>query len=205
MIDKRPTPTWKRIIDLGASSAMLVAASPIMVGVALAHRCLMGSPTLYRQERPGHGGEPFHILKFRTMIDRRDADGGLLPDSERRHWFGDLLRSTSLDELPSLFNVFRGEMSFVGPRPLLPQYLDRYTARQARRHEVVPGLTGLAQVNGRNALDWDYRLELDVQYVENQSLTGDLRILYSTVFLVLRRTGANGIDHTTEFMGSGAA
>ena len=162
---------------------------PLLGLTALAVRLLLGSPTLFRQERPGLGGRPFTLVKFRTMTDARGPDGELLPDARRLTRFGRLLRSTSLDELPELGNVLRGQMSLVGPRPLLMEYLERYSAEQARRHELPPGVTGWAQVCGRNALDWPETFRRDVWYVDNRSLRLDLRILALTVLRVLRRQG----------------
>ena len=164
----------------------------------------MGAPVLFRQMRPGLQGEPFFLLKFRTMNDVRDEQGELLPDDGRLTGLGSFLRSTSLDELPELFNVLKGEMSIVGPRPLLMQYLDRYTPEQARRHEVKPGVTGWAQVNGRNAISWEEKFELDVWYVDNWSLWLDVKIICMTVWKILKREGVNQPGHATaqEFMGN---
>jgi lipopolysaccharide/colanic/teichoic acid biosynthesis glycosyltransferase len=181
----------KRALDVvGASLGLLVAGIPMAV-IAIALRLTMGSPVLFRQERPGRHGAPFTILKFRTM---RAGDG---PDAERLTALGRRLRSTSLDELPELWNVLRGDMSLVGPRPLLMEYLDLYTPRQARRHEVRPGLTGLAQVAGRNLVHWEERFELDVQYVDTRTLALDLRIIGRTVASVLRREGISGEGEAT--------
>jgi sugar transferase EpsL len=175
----------------------------MMLAVGLAVRICLGRPVLYRQRRPGRGGVPFDIIKFRTMRDERDADGQLLPDAHRLTRLGRLLRSTSLDELPELINVLRGDMSLVGPRPLLLSYLERYTPEQARRHDVRPGLTGWAQVNGRNAISWDERLAMDVWYIDHRSLTLDLRILARTVASVTSRRGISAAGHDTmpEFLG----
>ncbi|PYF01693.1 lipopolysaccharide/colanic/teichoic acid biosynthesis glycosyltransferase [Rhodopseudomonas faecalis] len=179
----------KRLLDLIlAIPAALVIAFPALV-VAILVRIKLGSPVLFRQSRPGRGGALFTMLKFRTMTDARGPDGQLLPDSERLTSFGAWLRSTSLDELPELINVIRGEMSLVGPRPLLVEYLALYTPEQARRHEVRPGITGWAQINGRNTLDWESRLQLDTWYVDHQSLWLDIRILAATVGKVLKREG----------------
>ncbi|WP_304529200.1 sugar transferase [Blastococcus sp. Marseille-P5729] len=167
----------------------VVVLSPLFLAIAVAVRLTTGSPVLFRQMRPGLHGRPFQILKFRTMCDAADADGQLLSDDERLTKFGAWLRSTSLDELPELFNVLRGEMSLVGPRPLLMQYLPLYSEFQARRHEVRPGVTGWAQVNGRNAISWDQKFDLDVWYVDNWSLALDVRILGRTVLKVLQRQG----------------
>ena len=162
-----------------------------------------GSPVLFRQQRPGLNGKPFMLIKFRTMTDEQDEEGNLFPDEVRLTRFGQFLRSTSMDELPELWNVFVGEMSLVGPRPLLMQYLDRYTIEQARRHEVKPGITGWAQVNGRNALTWEEKFKLDVWYVDHFSTWLDVRILFSTLAKVLRREGISGEGQATvrEFFG----
>lgn len=164
----------------------------------------LGRPVFFRQTRPGLHGKPFQIVKFRTMTDARDASGQLLPDEQRLTRFGRFLRATSLDELPELLNVLKGEMTLVGPRPLLMQYLGRYTPRQARRHEVPPGITGWAQINGRNAISWEQKFELDVWYVENRSLWLDFKILVLTFLKVFAREGINAPGSATahEFMGS---
>jgi sugar transferase EpsL len=174
-----------------------------MTAVALLVRLVRGSPVLFRQARPGYLGRPFEILKFRTMTGVRDASGALLPDAERLTWLGRFLRSTSLDELPALINVLRGDMSLVGPRPLLMQYLERYTPEQMRRHEVKPGITGWAQVNGRNAITWDQKFSLDVWYVDNQSFWLDLKIIGLTIWKILTREGISQPGQATaqEFMG----
>lgn len=198
--------TLKRGLDLALASAGLVAAAPVLAGVAAAVRVGIGSPVLFRQRRPGLHGRPFLLAKFRTMTDARGPDGRPLPDDQRLTRLGRLLRATSLDELPELWNVVRGDMSLVGPRPLLMEYLDRYTPEQARRHEVKPGLTGWAAVNGRNALSWDEKFALDVWYVDHRSLTLDLKILARTVLAVVRREGisAEGSATMPVFMGSRA-
>lgn len=194
----------KRLFDV----ALVVAAAPLwlpLLGVlAGLVRWRLGSPVFFRQTRPGRHGELFELWKFRTMTDARDAAGRLLPDAQRLTRFGRWLRSTSLDELPELFNVLRGDMSLVGPRPLLPQYLERYTPEQARRHEVRPGLTGWAQVHGRNALTWEEKFRLDVWYVDHQSLWLDLKVLCLTCWHVLRRHGINAPGEATmpEFLGT---
>jgi sugar transferase EpsL len=195
----------KRALDL-AAAAGVVAAAPVFLALAAAVRVDLGSPVLFRQVRPGFKGKPFEMLKFRTMRDATDADGNPLPDSERLTPFGAWLRSTSLDELPELLNVLRGEMSLVGPRPLLMEYLPRYSARQARRHDVKPGITGWAQINGRNAISWKQKLELDVWYVENWSNGLDLVILLRTASSVLGRKGiSHGGDATMpRFLGTEA-
>ena len=187
----------KRCIDIAIAAAVLLLAAPLLLLVAVAVRVNLGSPVLFRQRRPGLHGRPFTMVKFRTMRDAIGRDGRPLPDAERLTPFGKLLRSTSLDELPELWNVLRGEMSLVGPRPLLMEYLDRYTPEQARRHEVRPGVTGWAQVNGRNALSWEERFRLDVWYVEHRSLRLDLKILTRTLSMVLRRTGVSAEGEAT--------
>ena len=194
----------KRAIDLGASAAALLLLSPLLLLIALVVRVAMGSPVLFRQQRPGLHGQPFSILKFRTMSVAPRGGDGLEHDAARLTPLGRFLRATSLDELPELWNVLRGDMSLVGPRPLLMQYLGRYTPEQARRHDVRPGLTGWAQVNGRNALSWEEKFALDVWYVDNRSLLLDIRILFLTVRQVLRRSGisAQGAATMPEFMGS---
>jgi lipopolysaccharide/colanic/teichoic acid biosynthesis glycosyltransferase len=197
----------KRLIDVVAAAAGLVLLSPLMVFVALLVHWRIGPPVLFAQERPGLGGRPFRIWKFRTMREERDAAGDPLPDELRLTRLGRLLRSASLDELPELFNVLRGDMSLVGPRPLLMEYLPLYTPGQARRHEVRPGITGWAQVNGRNAISWEERFALDVWYVDNRSLLLDLRILLLTAAKVLSREGISQEGRATmdQFTGSGGA
>jgi lipopolysaccharide/colanic/teichoic acid biosynthesis glycosyltransferase len=179
----------KRLLEFVAAGLALVIVWPLLAVLALLTRARLGSPVLFRQQRPGLCGRPFLLTKFRTMTDARDADGRLLPDAARLTSWGRLLRETSLDELPTLWNVVKGDMSLVGPRPLLMQYLERYTPEQARRHEVRPGITGWAQVNGRNALSWEDKFRLDVWYVDHASLPLDLRILLLTVWKVVRREG----------------
>jgi lipopolysaccharide/colanic/teichoic acid biosynthesis glycosyltransferase len=194
----------KRIFDIcGAVVGLLVFALPMAV-LAWRVRSRLGRPVIFRQERPGLHGRVFRLAKFRTMTDERDAMGALLPDAARLTPFGKWLRATSLDELPSLLNVLKGEMSLVGPRPLLVEYLPLYTPLQARRHEVRPGLTGWAQVNGRNALTWEKKFELDVWYVDNRSLWLDTRILFMTVRKVFARDGINAHNEATmpRFTGS---
>src|SRR6185437_5894168 len=173
----------KRIMDLTLATIGLIALSPLIAATAILVRVKLGSPVLFRQQRPGLHGRPFSFVKFRTMMDTCDENGRLLPDDLRLTRTGRLLRSFSLDELPQLMNVLRGEMSLVGPRPLLMQYLDRYTAEQARRHEVRPGITGWAQINGRNALTWEQKFALDTWYVDHTSLGLDLKILGMTVWI----------------------
>lgn len=181
----------KRVIDVAAAAAALVITLPVQAAVALAVRLDLGSPVLFRQPRPGKNGRVFELAKFRTMRTG-DAD-----DVDRLTACGRFLRATSLDELPTFWHVLRGEMSLVGPRPLLVEYLDRYTPEQARRHEVRPGVTGLAQVSGRNNLDWDAKLALDVAYVDQRSLWLDLSILVRTIGVVLRRSGISSAGHAT--------
>jgi lipopolysaccharide/colanic/teichoic acid biosynthesis glycosyltransferase len=183
----------------------LLLAAPLLLVVALAVRLNLGSPVLFRQRRPGLHGRPFTMVKFRTMRDAIGRDGRPLPDAARLTPFGTLLRATSLDELPELWNVLRGEMSLVGPRPLLMEYLERYTPEQARRHNVRPGVTGWAQVNGRNALSWEERFRLDVWYVEHRSLRLDLHILTRTLTMVLRRTGVSAHGEATMSLFEGKA
>ena len=185
------------------SAVALVLFSPLLLVIAVAVRVTMGSPVLFRHQRPGRHGQLFTLVKFRTMRDAVDRDGRPLPDEARLTQLGAFLRSTSLDELPELWNVLRGDMSLVGPRPLLVSYLERYSPEQARRHEVRPGVTGLAQVSGRNATTWQQRLELDVWYVDHRTLALDLRILWRTVTAVVRREGISAEGHATmpEFTG----
>ena len=194
----------KRIFDIVVSLLALLALSPLLAVLALQVRRKLGRPGLFRQSRPGLHERSFEIRKFRTMTDDRDTDGNLLADSERLLSFGRFLRSTSLDELPELWNVLKGEMSLVGPRPLLMEYLDLYSEEQARRHEVRPGITGWAQVNGRNALTWEEKFDLDVWYVDNHSLWLDLKILILTIARVFKREGVSQEGHATmeRFQGS---
>jgi lipopolysaccharide/colanic/teichoic acid biosynthesis glycosyltransferase len=197
----------KRLLDAAASAAGLAALAPVMSMVALAVFLRMGRPVLFRQARPGLDGKPFMFYKFRTMTGARDPDGRPLPDGARLTALGRWLRRWSLDELPQLWNVLRGDMSLVGPRPLLTEYLDRYTPEQRRRHEVRPGITGWAQVNGRNAITWEEKFEHDVWYVDNWSVWVDLRILLATLLKVLRREGISQMGSTTmpEYLGAGDA
>lgn len=194
----------KRLMDLTVATVLLVVLAVPLAVLYLMTRVVMGKPALYRSVRPGLDGRLFSMYKFRTMTDEVGEDGELLSDEERVTGFGRVIRSLSLDELPELINVVRGDMSLVGPRPLLPEYLSRYTPEQARRHEVRPGLTGLAQVSGRNELDWEDRLALDVWYVDNRSWLLDLQILGRTVTRVITRSGISAADHATmpEFRGS---
>ena len=197
----------KRLFDIVVSLAALVVLSPILLAVALAVRAKLGSPVLFRQQRPGLHGRPFMLAKFRTMRDATDNAGRALPDEQRLTSFGKLLRSTSLDELPELWNVLKGDMSLVGPRPLLMQYLARYSPEQARRHDVRPGLTGWTQVNGRNAIGWPEKLALDIWYVDNRSFMLDLKIMAMTIRQVLKRDGIayEGSETMPEFMGEAEA
>ncbi|MHA6513696.1 sugar transferase [Tessaracoccus sp. Z1128] len=197
----RPYDLVKRAIDVVAAAGLLAVTAPIQVGVAALVRVKLGSPVLFHQERPGRNGRLFKMVKFRTMLE---PTADLVTDEQRLTRFGKLLRSTSLDELPELWNVLKGDMSLVGPRPLLPSYLPLYTPRQARRHEVRPGITGLAQVRGRNASSWGERLAWDVTYVDQRSLVLDLRVLVETVAVVLRRDGVaeEGAVTRTPFEGA---
>lgn len=187
----------KRALDVTVALAGLIVVSPLMLMAAVSIRLSMGSPVIFRQQRPGKNKVPFILFKFRTMRNESDNSGRLLPDAERMTFVGRILRATSLDELPQLWNVVRGEVSLVGPRPLLMQYLDRYTAEQTRRHDVLPGITGWAQVNGRNALSWPEKFKLDVWYVDHWSLGLDLRILCKTLWLVVTRRGISQPGHAT--------
>ena len=187
----------KRLLDLLLVIGSAPVWIPLLVVVAIVVRVRLGTPVFFVQERPGLGGRPFRLIKFRTMTDARDATGALLSDAERLTRFGRMLRSTSLDELPELWNVLRGDMSLVGPRPLLMHYLPLDSPRQLRRHEARPGITGLAQVSGRNLVAWPERLEMDVQYVERCSLALDLRILWQTLVAVIRRDGISGPGEAT--------
>lgn len=195
---------WKRLLDVVGASAGLLLLSPLLLFLAIAIRWTMGAPVLFRQRRPGLHGQPFTMYKFRTMSDRRGADGSLLPDHQRLSSFGKFLRASSLDELPELFNVLCGEMSLVGPRPLLMQYLDRFTPEQARRHEAKPGITGWAQIQGRNSISWDEKFRLDIWYVDHPSIWLDIKILFRTLWTVIHRQGVNANSDVTmpEFMGS---
>ena len=194
----------KRIFDFFVGLMAMVLLAPVFVMIAWKIRRKLGSPVLYKQVRPGFHGQPFKMIKFRTMRDTVDEQGRPLPDSERMTPFGNFLRSASLDELPELWNVLKGEMSLVGPRPLLMEYLPLYTPEQARRHEVRPGITGWAQVNGRNAITWDEKFRLDVWYVDNASLWLDMKILYLTLKKVYSREGINARNEVTmpKFTGS---
>jgi sugar transferase EpsL len=194
----------KRLFDTVAALVGLIVISPLLLVLALLIRVNLGSPVLFRQQRPGLHGKPFMMYKFRSMTDERDDQGDLLPDSVRLTRFGRILRSTSLDELPELLNVLRGEMSLVGPRPLLMEYLPLYSREQFRRHDVRPGITGWAQVNGRNALSWQTKFALDVWYVDHRTFLLDMRILFLTILKIFKREGisASGEVTMTKFTGN---
>ena len=194
----------KRCLDIVLSLCGIIVLSPVLLVLFILVRVKLGSPVLFKQERPGKGEKIFTLCKFRTMTDARDEKGELLPDEVRLTKFGRLLRATSLDELPELFNILKGDMSVIGPRPLLVRYLPRYNSFQRRRHEVRPGLTGLAQVNGRNALTWEEKFEYDVRYVDNLTFAMDVRIFFATVRAVLKHEGINSETSATmeQFMGS---
>ena len=194
----------KRLLDILFSIFGLILLSPILIFVAILIRIYLGSPVFFTQIRPGLNGKPFKMIKFRTMKDSVDKNGEPLPDSERLTRFGKILRATSLDELPELWNVLKGDMSLVGPRPLLMEYLPLYNTRQATRHNVRPGITGWAQINGRNAISWEEKFELDVWYVENQSLWLDIKILFLTIKKVIIKEGISSNQHVTisKFTGS---
>lgn len=187
----------KRLLDVAVALGLLALLVPLLLTIALLVRARLGAPVFFRQTRIGKGEKPFRLIKFRTMTDARGADGQLLDDAERLTAFGQWLRETSVDELPELWNILTGKMSLVGPRPLLPEYLPHYTPREQLRHRVRPGITGLAQVNGRNAIGWDARLELDAQYVERFSFLRDLAILWQTVAVVLKRDGISAQGQVT--------
>lgn len=194
----------KRPQDFLCASLALIVLSPVMGITALLVRKKLGSPVLFKQDRPGRDGKIFKLYKFRSMTDERDENGELLPDEDRLPPFGQKLRSTSLDELPELFNMLKGDMSVVGPRPLLVRYLPRYNEHQARRHEVRPGFTGLAQIHGRNSISWEEKFDWDVKYVDNITFLGDWKIIFKTIATVLKREGisAAGEATTAEFMGN---
>lgn len=194
----------KRPQDFICALLALVVFSPILLLTALLVRIRLGAPVLFTQERPGKGGKPFRIMKFRSMTDGRDKNGDLLPDEQRLGTFGQKLRSTSLDELPELLNVLKGDMAIIGPRPLLMKYLPLYNERQARRHEVRPGLSGLAQVNGRNAISWEEKFEWDVKYVDHVSFCGDWKLVFQTLAVMWKREGIHSDTSATmeEFTGN---
>lgn len=193
----------KRLFDILVSALAILIFAPLIVVLMLIVRVKLGAPVFFTQTRPGKDGKPFKMIKFRSMTNGKDAEGNLLPDDQRLPKFGKLLRSTSLDELPELCNVLKGDMSLVGPRPLLMQYLDRYTPEQRRRHEVRPGITGWAQVNGRNNVPWEERFKMDVWYVDHHNLLLDIKILWMTVLKVVKRSDVSQEGHATmtEFMG----
>ncbi len=190
-------PALKQLADRLAALLALLLLAPLLLLVALLVRWRLGAPVLFRQQRPGLGGRPFQLLKFRTMTSQRDSSGALLPDAQRLTPLGRWLRSTSIDELPELINILLGEMSFIGPRPLLMQYLPLYSPEQARRHQVRPGFSGWAQINGRNALSWEQKFRLDVWYVDHQSFWLDLRIFLATIWIVLQRDGISAAGEAT--------
>lgn len=194
----------KRPQDFLCALLAIIVLSPVMLGTAMLVRIKLGSPVLFIQDRPGRDGDLFKLYKFRTMTDERDALGNLLPDKDRLPRFGQKLRSSSLDELPELFNMLKGDMAVVGPRPLLVRYLSRYNTHQARRHEVRPGFTGLAQIHGRNAISWEEKFDWDVKYVDNITFLGDWKIIFKTVTTVLKREGISSAGEATtgEFMGN---
>jgi sugar transferase EpsL len=197
----------KRLLDLLIAAPLLLCLLPVIACVAVLVRWRLGSPAIFRQDRGGRDGRVFRLMKFRTMTDERDERGEVLPDEQRLTRFGRLLRKLSLDELPQLWHVVRGDMSLIGPRPLLAAYLDRYNVEQSRRHEVRPGITGWAQVKGRNAISWDEKFRLDVWYVDNIGLLVDLRILFLSLWRVLRPYGIDSPEAPTmpEFMGNGCS
>jgi len=197
-------PRSKRLLDLALTTIGVVVLSPFLVVLGLLVRIYLGKPVLFRQIRPGYHAKPFELIKFRTMTEQRDPKGKLLSDSQRLTRFGHFLRAFSLDELPEMLNVLKGEMSLVGPRPLLARYLERYSPEQARRHNVLPGITGWAQVNGRNVLSWEDKFQLDVWYVDHWSFGLDIKILWLTIWKVITREGISQPGHATaqEFMGS---
>jgi lipopolysaccharide/colanic/teichoic acid biosynthesis glycosyltransferase len=200
-------PAFKSLADRLVAVLALLLLSPILLLAVFLVRWRLGAPVLFRQERPGHLERPFWLLKFRTMTSARDPSGALLPDAQRLTPFGYFLRATSIDELPGLINILRGEMSFIGPRPLLMQYLPLYSLKQARRHDVKPGFSGWAQINGRNALSWEEKFRLDVWYVDHQSFWLDLRIFLITIWKVIRREGISAAGEATmaPFTGSASA
>lgn len=202
VVPKIPTPIWKRTMDVVGAAAGLIVLAPVFAAAALLTRITMGPGVFFTQKRGAHGGETFEIIKFRTMTNDRGADGKPLPDSERTHWWGDTMRRFSIDELPGLINVLRGEMSLVGPRPFYAIYLERYTPEHAQRHQVVPGITGLCQTQGRNSLSWDEKFELDLEYIRRRSFLLDIKILWATVRAVFGGAGADGAKLTTVYAGA---
>ena len=206
MLLPKGVPISKRLFDLVLTIPGLILISPLLIGVAILVRIFHGTPILFQQVRPGYKGKLFNVHKFRTMTNQQSVDGNLLSDAKRLTPLGNFLRATSIDELPELFHVLRGEMSLVGPRPLLVKYLDRYSTEQARRHDVLPGITGWAQINGRNTLTWADKFSHDVWYVDNWSIGLDIKILLLTFWKVIRREGISQMGHATaeEFMGNTA-
>ncbi len=194
----------KRILDIILSVLALIILSPVFIIAIILVRIKLGSPVFFKQARPGKNEKIFYIYKFRTMTDQKDANGNLLPDEIRLTKFGQFLRSTSIDELPELFNILKGDMSVVGPRPLLVQYLDRYNEEQRHRHDVKPGLTGLAQINGRNGISWEEKFKYDLEYIKNITFIGDCKIILQTVIKVFQRTGISSATSVTmeEFKGN---
>lgn len=194
----------KRLFDICISLVAIILLSPLLIATGLVARAKLGTQIFFRQQRPGLHGQPFEMVKFRTMTDSRDSEGNLLPDGERLIAYGRFLRSTSIDELPELWNVLKGDMSLVGPRPLLMDYVPLYSAEQRRRHDVRPGITGWAQINGRNAISWDEKFMLDIWYVDNRSLALDIKILWLTMQRVVVRQGVNAAGSSTmpKFTGS---
>lgn len=203
LIFPQEIPVRKRLLDLLITLPGVLIVSPVLIIIAIVVRLKMGSPAIFTQVRPGYKGKLFSVYKYRTMTDERDSNGELYSDDKRLTKLGRMLRSLSLDELPELFNILRGEMSLVGPRPLLIRYLDRYSPEQMRRHDVVPGMTGWAQVNGRNALSWEDKFRFDVWYVDNWTLRLDIKILLRTIWIVITREGISqpGFSTAEEFLG----
>jgi lipopolysaccharide/colanic/teichoic acid biosynthesis glycosyltransferase len=201
---KRKTPFSKRLLDIIMSAIILILASPFLLLTAVLIFLSYGAPIFFTHERPGKGGQPFKLIKFRSMRDARDQEGNILPDAERITRFGQFIRRTSIDELPEFYNVLRGDMSLVGPRPLLMQYLQRYSAEQARRHDVLPGVTGWAQINGRNAISWDDKFKYDLWYIDHWTFWLDIKIIFLTIWKVLKGDGISQPGRATmdEFMGN---
>lgn len=201
---KRKTPFSKRLLDIILSAIILILASPLLLLTAVLIFLSYGAPIFFKHERPGKDGLPFKLIKFRSMRDARDQKGNILPDAERITRFGRFIRRTSIDELPEFYNVLRGDMSLVGPRPLLMQYLKRYSVEQARRHDVLPGVTGWAQINGRNAISWDDKFKYDLWYIDHWTFWLDVKIIFLTIWKVLKGDGVSQPGRATmdEFMGN---
>jgi lipopolysaccharide/colanic/teichoic acid biosynthesis glycosyltransferase len=201
---KRKTPFSKRLLDILISAIILILASPLLLLTAVLIFLSYGTPIFFKHERPGKDGQPFKLIKFRSMRDARDREGNVLPDAERITRFGQFIRRTSIDELPEFYNVLRGDMSLVGPRPLLMQYLQRYSTEQARRHTVLPGVTGWAQINGRNAISWDDKFKYDLWYIDHWTFWLDVKIIFLTIWKVLKGDGISQPGRATmdEFMGN---